>query len=304
MSESVGYKGQLGLGKETTPGTPVAPTVFLAFESETFKNEIERAESAGIAGTRGRSKLRSTQTKKRPGGGFVLSGTKVEELPLLLELAFGTFSGGSLGSTALAEALPSFTVEIDKVARRATYAGCKMGLLRLASSSGDQLLKLEAENIVAMSEAISADAATTPVYTETQRPLVHKDATLTVDTEELHIEEVSLEIENTLDDDLFRNSQTRLAVPELDRRVGGAITSSWNADAYTHALAKFYSGTTAAVVVSWTDGTRTLSVSLPYCYFTGETPSIPGREVMTLSLPFEAKDSADGAADAIQITLS
>jgi len=304
MSESAGYKGQLGLGKESEAGTAVEPTHFFAFSSETFGQEIERAESEGITGSRGRARLRSVQTLKRPGGGFVIEGVKAEDLPLLLELAMGNaLTGGSEGSVQLAEALPSFTVEVDKVVKVFTYAGCKMGILRFSSSYSDQLLKVEAESIVAMSEAVSDPPATTGAYLNTQRPLVHRDSTLTVDSTEFDVEEVSVEIENVLDDALFRNSQTRLEVPEMDRQVSGRASVSWNSETYA-ALSKFTGGEAAVLSLSYTDGTRTVTFSLPQVYFTGETPKIAGREVMTLPLPFEAKDSADGAADSIEIVIT
>jgi len=304
MTESAGYKGQLGLGKETTPGEAVEPTHFFAFSSESFRSEIERAESEGITGSRGRSKLRSVQTVKRPGGGFTVEGVKAEDLPLLLELALGTApAGGSEGSVVLAETLGSFTVEVDKVAKVMTYAGCKMGLLRLSSAYSNQLLRLEVDQVVAMTEAVSGGPATSGSYLNSQRPLVHRDSTLLVDESELNVEEVSVEIENTLDDALFRNSQTRLAVPEMDRRLSGRITVSWNADSAA-AFAKFTGGETAALALSYTDGTHGVQIALPYCYFTGETPQIGSREVMTLALPFEAKDSADGAGDAVEMVIS
>ena len=304
MTESVGSQGFIGIGKESEAGSAVEPTVYLAFDSETLAEAIDRAEAEGITGTRGRSKLRSVQTLKKPGGGFSLSGIKVEDLPLLLELALGgAATGGSLGSIGLTETLSTFTVVVFKNVKKFTYAGCKMGKASLSSSASNQLLRLSVENIVAMTEAI-ADNDLTPSYVSTQRPLTHRDSTLSVDSTPIAVEEIRIDVENTLDDNLFRNSQTRLYVAENDRKVGGQITVGWNSDNYTSALALFYSGATGAITVSWTDGTRTLAATLPYVYFTGETPQIGGRGVMNMNLPFEAKDSADGANDSLVIVLS
>jgi len=304
MGESTGNKGFIGFAKETEAGEAVEPTVYLAFDSETLAEAIDRAEAEGITGTRGRSKLRSVQTLKKPGGGFSLSGIKVEDLPLILELALGgAATGGSLGSIGLEETLPTFTIVVYKNVKKFTYAGCKMGKASFSSSASNQLLALAVENVVAMTEAI-ADNNLTPSYVSTQRPLTHRDSTLTVDSTPIAVEEIRIDVENTLDDNIFRNSQTRLHISEDDRKVGGQAVIGWNSDNYTNALAKFYSGATAAIAVSWTDGTRTLAISLPYVYFTGETPQIGGRKVMNMNLPFEAKDSADGANDSVEIILS
>jgi len=306
MGESSGSQAFIGIGKEAaeTPGEAVEPTVFFAFSSETMGQAIDREESEGIAGTRGRAKLRSVQTLKKPGGGFSVEGLKAENLPLLLELGLGAFSGSVLGSGTLTETLSSFTVVVYKNVKKFTYAGCKIGRLRFSSSKSAQLLKLDVEDIVAMTGTPDDKGALAPSYLETQRPLVHRDSILKIDSTPTPVEELTFEIENTLDAELFRNSQTRLAVPEEDRKVSGNLVVSWNTATYASGLAKFLSGETAEVEGYWTDGTNTLKVIFPYVYFTGETPKVGGRGVMTLPLPFEAKDAADGANDSMQVILS
>lgn len=299
-----GSSGFIGIGLESDGGVAVAPTVYLPFDSETFATTIDRAESEGITGSRSRPKLESVQTLKKPGGGFVCSGVNAQALPILIEAVMGgSVAGGSTGACALAEALSYYTVVVYKGVKKFTYAGCKVGKLTLSSSKGAQLLKADISGIVAMSEAIAANDLSAS-YTRTQRPLTHRDSVLKIDTAAIPVEEISIEIENVLDADQFFNSQERLAVPETDRKVGGSVTPPWNADAYTAALTKFYSGETAAIEATWTDGTHGLVVSLPQVYFTGTTPQIGGRGVMNLPAPFEAKDSVAAANDSVGIVLS
>jgi hypothetical protein len=305
--ESVGTLAVVGIGIEQTPGVAVSPSFYMLFNSETMGNAIEVFDDNGIAGTRGHAAIRRVNTTQKPGGGLVREGISREHLPVFLQLALGAWSGGSttLGSGTLKETLPSCTIRVFKNVKEFVYAGCKIGSLKLSSSATSQPLKCELSNIVAMTETIVDRTMGAPVYPATQRPLVHRDLVMTIDNVATQPEDVEIEIVNGLDEGVFRNSITRLSIPEIDRRVSGKVTLPWNADTYANQLAKFYSGAAASLSASWADASlNTVKALLGNIFFTGETPKVPGRTIMTLGLPFDARDSVDGANDSIQIILA
>jgi hypothetical protein len=302
--ESVGTLAVVGIGLEITPGLAVSPSFYMLINSETLGNVIDVFEDNGIAGTRGRAKIRRAQTIQKPGGGITREGISREHLALLIQLALGNWTGGSngIGSGTLTETLPSATIRVFKNVKEFVYAGCKIGSLKLSSSGTAQPLKCELSNITAMTEAVLDRTMGAPVYPATQRALQHRDLTMLIDSVALPIEDVELEVANTFDEAVFRNSATRLAIPEIDRKVSGRITLPWNSDTYAGPLTKFYSGAAASLSLAWRDDVNNgLRAVMNNVFFTGETPKVPGRTIMTLPLPFDARDSADGANDAITI---
>jgi hypothetical protein len=219
--ESVGTLAVVGIGIEQTPGVAVSPSFYMLMNSETMGNVIEVFKDNGIAGTRGRAKIRRAQTVQKPGGGITREGISHEHLPLLLQLACGAWSGGSttLGSATLKETLPTATIRVYKNVKEFVYAGCKIGSLKLSSSATAQPLKCELNNIVAMTEAKLDRTMPAPVYPSTERALQHRDLVMTLDAAASPIEEAEVEIVNVFDENVYRNSQTRLCVQELDRNV-------------------------------------------------------------------------------------
>jgi hypothetical protein len=297
----MGYKGVIGVGKESVEGQAVAPAFFFPFNSHTFGKQIDRAEATGMNGSRGKSQTRSQQTLNKSGGGFVYEGVKATELPIFIEMSHGAWSGGTsyFGSGTLTETLPTYTFVVWDGVERHTYAGCKAGKITFASSKGSQLLKVTMENIVALTGVPTSDPLIPTSYVSDGKPLVHCRSTLKIDTVSTPVDDFQFTLENVLDADEFFNSQDRQAVPEEDRNVSGSVTLPYNSTTYAAALAKFYSGAVAAITQEWTDGSYTAKLIMNTVYFTGQTPGIDGRKAVMLTAPFEARDSADGANDAV-----
>ena len=299
MNVSVGYESQgLGIGIESTEGLGVSPTKYIEIENETLANAINAVDVPGLHGQRSRIKTQRVQTTKDPRGGFNINGVKVADMDILAELILGDFGSGSSWPV---DTLQSATLLVDKVHKRFQYAGCKFASAEFTSSASDQALKLAAE-VVAMT-CTEQDAAMTPSFSA-QSPLLHRQATLVIGSDEAYIDEITTRIENTLNEEAFRNSQTRKTIwAEGDRVVNGSFSLDWNAANY-HVYEKFLAHTWAALRVEYNDGTRSLIFLMPNVCYPVDAPQIAGRESMLMTANFEAQASVAGANDEIQIIVN
>ena len=299
MDVHSGYQSALGIAKETDLGDAVTPpTLFLEFESETFDEERNWFEGKGIDGTRSKSKNRETETTLDPKGGFVLDGLKGADLDLILELLLGNYASGT---GYLGDSLPSFTTVACKPPRYDVYAGCKMTSGRFEAGQDAQGLKFTAE-VVAMSlaEGDSGDLDT-PSYND-EIPLTFAGATFAVGETAVRVKDFNFTVANAIDDQVYRNSQTRLALPENDERdVSGELTVDWNAANYTAFMAKWRASTYAEFRAEFTNGVYVVTFVCPNCRFPSERGKIAGKEGIEMPVRLLARASAPGQADELYI---
>ena len=300
---SSGYLGKLAVKKETNEGEAVTVDTPIEISSETLTQEIDHEDVSGMTGTRSRTEARDVQTLKKPGGDFNVNGVLPDYLGVILECLLGSWAAGSgfAGTASLAESLPSFTTVVDKVVKRMTYAGCKFTRGEFSSSQDDQPLKLAA-TVIAMTEA-QGDAAFPSLAYSSQVPMIHAGSSLTIGEETVRAQSLSWFVANTADEAVFRNSQTRLTVPPLDREVGGTVSCDWNDDNY-HLYTKFLNHTSAEIVSAYTNGAYTMTVTMPQVKLATETGKISGRETLLHDVPFRALASDASARDEISIVIA
>jgi len=299
LSVHAGYDGGLGVATEPSPGTAVTPpTTWLEIESETFDEERNWIDTPGIDGTRSRSKHRSAQTTIDPKGSFRLNGVKGADLDKILELLLGNYGSGTgyVGDT-----LPSFTVCVHKPPKYDVYAGCKMASGTFESAEGDQALKFDAEVTArTLTEGTITDFGTASYADEI--PLIHRRLTFTVESEAVNIKRWQLKVENPLDTETFRNSQTRLALPENGERVvGGEFTPDWNATNYTNVMDLWRAGTYGEMRAEYTNGVYVVTFVCANCRFPTERGKVSGKEAIEMPSKFEARSSGPGEQDELQV---
>lgn len=294
-----GYQACLGIAKETELGTAVTPpTKWLEFESETFDEDRNWFEGKGVDGTRSKSKTREVETTLDPKGGFVIDGLQGADLDLILELLLGNYASGTgyLGDT-----LPSFTAVVHKPPRYDVYAGCKLSSGRFEAGQEAQGLKFTAELIaMALTEGDSDDLGT-PSYAG-EVPLTFARSTFSVAGSAVRVKDFNLTVANALDDQVYRNSQTRLALPENDERaVNGELTVDWNAANYTAFMARWRAAAYAEFRAEFTNGVYVVTFVCPNCRFPTERGKISGKEGIEMPVKLEARSSAPGESDEIYI---
>ena len=301
MTEQVfaGYAGALGIKAESSWNTKATPpTTFLEIESETFNEMRNWIDTMGIDGTRSRSKSRSAATTLDPRGGFKLAGTKSADLGALLALALGAYG---VGTGYMADALPSFTAVILKGDQYSVYTGCMMTGLDFDASDADQALKLTAEAVAgALVVGTSADLGT-PSYAN-EPPLVFAGSSLSVGGTSVISKSFKLSVKNKLEEQMFRNSRSRVALPVIgEREVNGEIGLDWNDANIAAFLTGWRADQYAALSTTFTNGVHNVTFICPNCRFPTDWAQLANKDALGTTAKFEARSSAAGARDELQV---
>jgi hypothetical protein len=301
MGEQIfaGFAGALGIKKETTwnqKATP--PSRYLEIESETFEEARNWIDTQGIDGTRSRSKSRSAPTTIDPRGGFKIAGVKGADLLDLLELALG--SQGT-GTAFCADLLPSFTTVVLKGNQYSVFTGCVMSKLDFDASDADQALKLAAEAVAGALVIGTAPDLGTPSYAN-ESPLVFAGSTISAGAASVVAKSFKLSLANKLDEQMFRNSRSRVALPVIgERELNGEIGLDWNDDNIAAFLTAWRADQYAALQAVFTNGVNVLTFACPTCRFPTEWAKVANKDALGTTAKFEARSSGPGARDEIQI---
>ena len=225
-----GWEVIVGAGLEGTPGTPVALTEYYEIQSENMLYEPDIQDFTGLTGARGQSK-----TSRREGnvalGGDINVHARQNIIGNWLYWAMG---GGNGGAPSLDnEVLPSITLVVDRIVRKATFSGCKIDTLELASETNGPLLIHP--SMLAMNYTDAVGGSVTPSYDDqvTYPILMHHGLTLTVDGDAIELNKLNLTISNNLDGDHFVNSQFRTVIPEARREIALTLGCDWDIQTMT-----------------------------------------------------------------------
>jgi len=146
----------------------------------------------------------------------------------------------------------------------------------------------------------------TPAYPDyeatTDNPILRfSDITATIATTTTSMYSLEINVNNNLrmDRGFLGSDYIEAPTPAGRAEITGTIETQWlsNVD-----YAKFVAGTPVAIVATATTGAGIVTtISLPVCYYSGETPGGKEGEDIDLTLPFTAYMD-DGTLDALRIT--
>ena len=297
---SKGWETEVGIGKETTPGTLVTPTLAFAASEVSPQLDVGREEFPGLAGSRVAPKQLDVLTTLAPHGTWRMP-LKNEDVDLILEL----LSGSSASPYSPQNTLSSFSLCADIGPKQIQHAGCKIAQATFSASQGDQILTATIEYI-GMSETIAAAGAETiPSPNYSQSPYLFHQATLEIDDTEFYAEGIEIRIANGLIDDVFRNSQTRLEIPEGIATAEGELRVDWNADNYTNLLAALATGTWKKLEATFDDGANhTLKFQFDNIVIPERTLDLAREGAVIATIPWRAKASTVGGTDIYTITVT
>ncbi len=267
---------------------------------ESMRAAEEIANTPGIRGTRSRFGARNRVVAKRAHGSITM-----EPNPAELEVLWKYILGAPTKSGSywdVAEVLPKFGILVDKVARRAIYAG---GIVSKATFSGQkkQPIKLTLD-IEATSEAITANAFASYSIPAVPGgvPYIMADGTLTLWTNTFEFDSFTLTIDNVLDADRFMNSITRDCIPSTDRIVTLDVSVPYNSgnilDAYSQSV------TGAAGSLAFAFGGNSCEFEFVSLYSPAETPGTKRGEEMLIPLKFEARATNSTKEIRVKTTLA
>lgn len=292
-----GADGQIGWKTEVTPGTAVAVDTFLPIRSENIKQNINYLDTQTISA---RKVLRLTkQGAKSIEGGFTTELPNTD-IATLLKHMFGTVTTTGVGPythtfTPADLTGDSLTVQVGRPASDGTvhpftYAGCKISEWTISAATGE-IATLEV-SLLGMSET-TGTALAAASYDAAWEPFVFTEASLTIaGTSAGTVRDLSLSGSNAVELRHRLGSANSKQPLEIGLRTyDGTVTTDF--DDLTH-YNMFVNGTEAALVSTFSNGTQSLEIT-QNIQFTGETPEIPGFELLAQNLPFRVISSTSDA---------
>lgn len=291
---SMGYAGQLGMG----------PTATIAeayeFKSEGLATERTVIHTAGMRGSRSQVIERVRQGTAAPGGPIVLEPSPTELRHLMPRVLGGAEAGAGPYTYALAETLTAFWVQIDRVAKVFTYANCYVDKATFKAGEGQPLeLTLEVE---ALTESVGAAGSFQAGLTiDAAPPFVFFDGVLTLGGSAIPMREVELVIDNLLKKDRFTNSQTRTALPAMDRVVTLRATVPFTADS-----AALYDGGAAGVTsdLNFTNGAHVLHFLLQNVVFPAKKSPVVQRKDDEILMTLEGQVYHTGSTGEVSASIT
>lgn len=292
-----GADGQIGWKTEVTPGTAVTVDTFLPIRSEDIKQNINYLDTQTISA---RKVLRLTkQGAKSIEGGFTTELPNTD-IATLLKHMFGTVTTTGVGPythtfTPADLTGDSLTVQVGRPASDGTvhpftYAGCKISDWTISAATGE-IATLEC-SLLGMSET-TGTALAAASYDAAWEPFVFTEASLTIaGTSAGTVRDLSLSGSNAVELRHRLGSANSKQPLEIGLRTyDGTVTTDF--DDLTH-YNMFVNGTEAALVSTFSNGTESLEIT-QNIQFTGETPEIPGFELLAQNLPFRVISSTSDA---------
>lgn len=313
MAQAQGWKGTLGIQKETTFGTdPGVPSLNkIYFESASLSASRNLSTSNTISGTR-------NPTAPILGNIDVTGDISVEAqayIGSLLEGVMGGVTTTGAGSPythvfKVGTALPSYTIEqgFTDISQFFKYNGCKFSKMSLATTpDGFQKMSF---GVMGQKETISGtsfDATATDLgktsFTGFMAAVLEGGGAIS------NVTKVDVSIENNLDGNIYviGGAGTRGAIPEGMVKVSGSIEVLFE---NVTLLTKAINGTESSLKITYTLGTgagtagnESLEILIPELIYSQKSPSISGPGGIMVSLSFEGFYANSTETSALQITL-
>lgn len=313
MSQAQGWKGTLGIQKETTFGVdPVSPSLNkVYFETESLSASRGLTTSNTISGTR-------NPTKPELGNIDVAGDISVEAqayIGSMLEGVMGavTTTGASSPYThvfKVGTSLPSYVIEkgFTDIAQYFKYNGCKFSKMSVNTTpEGFQKMSF---GVMGKKETIgstSFDSTATDLgktsFTGFMAAILEGGGSIS------NVSKLDLNIENALDGGVYviGGAGTRGAIPEGMVKVSGSIDVLFETVAL---LTKAIAGTESSLKITYTLGTgagtagnELLEILIPELIYSQKSPSINGPKGVMVSLSFEGYYANSSETSALQITL-
>lgn len=319
----LGESVQLGIGKETTANTKVAPFDWIpTTSSPNIQESLEKATLNNSIGTRSAS--RGERVIRRMYNGTIASYISTRSLPLYLLSLMGTLttSGGGVNKTHAATidkdniVAPTLSIALAREGadgKDYTYTGSVVNSLTFESSL-DGLPTMSAE-VMAVTE-IEEGSKLTPAYTETlNTPFSQDNIEVKFATNEAGLASATAKEVNSVSA-IINNSATgrpTLANKNYKAILAGLMNATMsvevdsNDDAYK---GLFSNNTTQAISVKWTDNDSadivsgvkpSVEIILPTAVLTNRTENRSMGDVTTETL--EITGHQMGSAELVKVNV-
>lgn len=278
----------------TTPATP--QMVLFPMQSTTLEYSKEVINDPTLVSDR--MKREAKHGNESVGGNLVVT-LQHGQFDDLLEAALcGTWSANTCKNGTTTR---SFTIEqgfLDVTEYR-RFTGVKVNSLEM-SLAPNQVVQATFGLIGADMSTSTSPLDATPTALQNKVGLTHLGGTITVGGSSVIATSLSLNLQNGYSLNYGIGSATTHDVTYADATLTGSVTFYFE-DLVQYN--RFVNETTAAIVCTTTDGTNTLTITIPKAKFNGGQLPVPNAGVLFLTMPFEAfYDSVSGSV--ISITRS
>lgn len=282
---SQGAQAKLCMEPGASPHTFDTSSEPYEFVSESLKATKSIIDTNGIRGTRSHHGSRTREDVYTVAGDIVLHPSPAD-LDLLLPRILG--ASESSDTFALAETLPVFGVQIDRVAKVFSYADCVVGKATFRGKAGPGSFVELVLSIVGKSRSIGA-AGSFPELTlgvaANNAPYVFSDGVLTLLSSARKMMDFELVIDN-LPDVRFSNSLTATSITPKDRIITLATTNPFTSDE-TDLLDQAVAGAAGSLV--FTNGNMSTTFTFGLLQVPSDDPTIPGKSEITQKLTMTAR---------------
>lgn len=262
MSAVYGTSGKLALGASSA-------TSRLEFEVCGVKMREEIANFAGVQGHRGELAGRNRLGNVAPGGPIEFTPNPAEWAILLPFILGGTPSGTSY---PLAEALPTFVLDVDDSVSCKQYTGCVFSSATISGTAGGPI------KLSTMVEAVDEGSDTFPALSidATYGPFMFYEGAFTIaGVSSVTPFDFQIQIDNVIDVGRYLNSRTRTSLKARGRRVNFTCSVPYG-DYYSNLYG--IQGSEVAVVATFTSAAMSLAFTMPKLRIPREGPDGRQRE--------------------------
>lgn len=312
MAIGSGLGSQVGFSTETTWGTRVAPAKFARAKSYNVNRDNNRVQGEGIqAGALGNIGAHYVETTEAGSASVSLDVQSNGMGPLLQALTGGTSTIVQQAATTawlqthtLADPMKSLTLQIGTPYRTGTVfcqelQGAKVTSAEFSGSADDILtatFNLDGKKYD------SSQTLATASYTAAKpfhgKQLAVKTGTFGAEVATSGVKSVSVSWNNSIDTEDYTAGGTGLKAEQIRNGVAeitGSLTVDWLTTTKTVFEDLRVANTSTSLVLEWVGPLiaathyETFRIVLPGVFFTGDTPSIQGRDVVTVDYGFEWK---------------
>lgn len=298
-----GMSSQMGFAAEATPGTRQVPTRFNEFNSETLQFHQNRIESEGIrAGRR-------IQHRWAPGASWVDGGIVQELGPqntaLWLKHCIGsnvTAGAGPYTHTITPGPLDALTLTVqilrpDISATDRVFDYCGLSVVDWALAAEVDAYLMLTTNMYGTEEKVD-QALAAASYPATYSPFVYTHGALTIAGSAYDVKQFQMGADNGLATGRHQIRATTPTFPKTSKESGireitGSLTSDFvDLTAYN----RFKNGTESALVMTFDAGAAAKLVITCNVRWDGDTPTVPGKQLLEQPLRFKCVSGTSDAA--------
>ncbi|MFN8185359.1 MAG: phage tail tube protein [Candidatus Nanopelagicales bacterium] len=312
MAIGSGLGSQVGYSTESTWGTRVAPAKFARGTAYAANRAQNRVQGEGIqAGVLGNIGAHYVETTEAGEGSLSLDVQTNGMGPLLQALTGGTSTITQQAATAawlqthtLGDPLKSLTVQVGTPYRTGTVFVQELQGAKVTSGE----FSCAADGILTgtfnfdAKKYDSSQTLATATYVATKpfhgKQMAVKTGTFGAEASVSGVKNVSLSWTNALDTEDYTAGSTGLKAEQIRNGVTtitGSLTVDWLTTTKTAFEDLRVANTSTSLVLKWTGALiastyyEDIEIGLPGVFFTGDTPSVQGADVLTVDYGFEWK---------------